>query len=66
MNHYIAETKEITTKHVSASKEIISIAEEFEKDPKTAKAGSLIRSLQLLEKEKLMKVHFKINNFPGI
>lgn len=43
-------------KHVEASKAVIAVAVAFESKPETAQAGALLRSLQLLEKEKLQLV----------
>lgn len=43
-------------KHVEASKAVIAVAVAFESKPATAQAGALLRSLQLLEKEKLQLV----------
>lgn len=39
--------------HIEASKSIISVATAFEAIPETASVAKLVRSLQLLEKEKL-------------
>lgn len=43
-------------RHVEASKAIITVATAFEAHATTARAGALIRSLQLLEKDKLHAV----------
>ena len=53
---YQDKQKEITAQHVEASKAVIAVAAAFEANPKTIAAGALLRSLQLLEKEKLMAV----------
>lgn len=46
--------------HIEASKAIISVAATFEAIPETASVAKLIRSLQLLEKEKLHCVRYLI------
>jgi hypothetical protein len=56
---YQDKQKEITARHVDASKAIIAVAAAFEARPATTAAAALIRSLQLLEKEKLQAVRLE-------